>query len=160
MLLTAADFYMRQNQEPQKVLNYSAKLVAAVNARNRPDGVADADWQKYRAHYIGLGQWMTGVTDCAQGKYEDSNKALRESLPLIEGSNELKAAALFNLGIANSHLRNVSDAGRFFEAVRRPGDPVPSQMRRKPQGDSIGLSRRQIALWMACLCLRSSRHRT
>ena len=115
MLLTAADFYMRQNQEPQKVLDYSAKLVAAVNARNRPDGVADADWQKYRAHYIGLGQWMTGVTDCAQGKYEDSNKALRESLPLIEGSDELKAAALFNLGIANSHLRNVSDAGRFFE---------------------------------------------
>jgi len=40
---------------------------------------------------------------------------LREALPLLEGNDEYLAGALFNLGVANSRLRNVSDASRFFE---------------------------------------------
>ena len=40
---------------------------------------------------------------------------MREALPLLEGNDEYKAGALFNLGIANSHLRNMAGLGRFFE---------------------------------------------
>ena len=126
MLAIAADFYLRQNKEPQKVLEYSAKLIAAVNARSRPDGVADADWQKYRTHFLGWGQWMTGIVYGVQARYADCNKVLREALPLLEGNDEFKAGALFNLGIANSHLRNVADATRFFEqcaAIKSPYQP-------------------------------------
>lgn len=115
MLATAGDFYLRQNREPDKVLDYSTKLVAAVNARAKPDAASEADWQKYRVHYLGLGDWMAGVTYCVQAKYGDCNKTLREALPMVEDKIDYKAAALFNLGIANSHLRNVPDAGKFFE---------------------------------------------
>lgn len=114
MVATAGDYLLRQNQDPQKVLDYSAKLIAMVNGRTKPEAASDADWQKWKTHFLGWGQWMTGVTYCVQGKFADSNKVLREALPLLEGNDEYKASALFNLGVANSQLRNVADAGKFF----------------------------------------------
>ncbi len=115
MVATTAEFYLRQNREPQKVLDYSSKLLEMVNAKSKPAGVSDTDWQKWKDHFVGWGQWMTGVEYCAQSKFGEANKVLRAALPLLEGKDEYKAGALFNLGIANSHLRNVGDATRFFE---------------------------------------------
>lgn len=115
MLATTAELTLRQNREPEKVLDYSAKLLALVNTRQKPDSVSDADWRKWKDHFTGLGQWMTGVVYCVQGKFADSNKVLREALPLLEGRDEYKAAALYNLGVANSRLKNVADAGRYYE---------------------------------------------
>jgi tetratricopeptide (TPR) repeat protein len=123
MLATAGDFYLRQNREPQKVLDYSAKLLDSVNAKAKPDLVSDADWQKWKNHLIGWGQWMTGVEYCAQAKYGEANTVLRAALPLLEGNDEYKVGALYNLGIANSHLKNVPDAAKFFEqcaAIKSP----------------------------------------
>jgi hypothetical protein len=48
---------------------------------------------------------------------------LREALPLLEGNDERKAGALYNLGIDNSHLRNVTDAGKFFEQCAALNSP-------------------------------------
>lgn len=115
MLATAAEFTLRQNREPQKVLDYSARLIEMVNTRQKPDTVSDDDWQKYKSHYLGSGQWLTGVVYGIQGKFAESNKVLREALPLLEGRDEYKAAALYNLGVANTRLKNVAEAGRFYE---------------------------------------------
>jgi tetratricopeptide (TPR) repeat protein len=127
MLATAGDFYLRQNREPQKVLDYSSKLLELVNTKAKPDAVSDADWQKWKNHLLGWGQWMTGVVYCTQGKFGEANKVLRAALPLLEGNDEYKAGALFNLGIANSHLKNVADALKFFEqcvAIKSPYQPT------------------------------------
>jgi tetratricopeptide (TPR) repeat protein len=127
MLATAGDFYLRQNREPQKVLDYSARLLESVNAKAKPDLVSDADWQKWKNRLVGWGQWMTGVEYCAQGKYGEANQVLRAALPLLEGNTEYKVGALFNLGIANSHLKNVVDAAKFFEqcaAIQSPYQPT------------------------------------
>jgi tetratricopeptide (TPR) repeat protein len=127
MLATAGDFYLRQNREPQKVLDYSSKLIELVNTRSKPDGVSDADWQKSKNYFLGTGQWMVGVVYCSQSKFSEANKVLRTALPLLEGNDETKAGALFNLGIANSHLRNYADAAKFFEqciAIKSPYQPT------------------------------------
>ena len=127
MLATAADFYLRQNREPQKVLDYSSKLIELVNTKPRPEGVGDADWQKSKDYFLGLGQWIAGVLYCSQGKFGEADKALRVALPLLEGNDENKAGALFNLGIANSHLKNLADAVKFFEqciAIKSPYQPT------------------------------------
>lgn len=66
---------------------------------------------------------MTGIVFGIQGKFADCDKVLREALPLLEGNDEYKAGALFNLGIANSRLKNVTDAAKFFEqctAIKGP----------------------------------------
>jgi len=127
MLATAGDFYLRQNREPQKVLDYSSKLIELVNSKPKPDGVSDADWQKGRDYLLGWGQWMTGVLYCSQSRFGEANKVLRAALPLLEGNDEQKAGALYNLGIANSHLKNVADAVKFFEqcaAIKSPYQPT------------------------------------
>lgn len=126
MLATAGDFYLRQNREPQKVVDYSSKLIELVSATSKPDGVSDADWQKTQKYFLGLGQWMMGVVYCSQSKFGEANKVLRTALPLLEGNDETKAGALFNLGIANSHLRNLADAVKYFEecaAIKSPYQP-------------------------------------
>lgn len=126
MLATTGDFYLRQNREAQKVLDYSSKLLELVNTKAKPDAVSDADWQKWKNHLLGWGQWMTGVEYCAQSRFDEANKVLRAALPLLEGNDEYKAGALFNLGIANSHLKNLADAAKFFEqcvAIKSPYQP-------------------------------------
>ena len=127
MLATAGDFYLRQNREPQKVLDYSSKLLELVNAKSKPDGVSDSDWQKWKNHLLGWGRWMTGVEYSAQGKFGDADRELRAVLPLLEGNDEYKAGALFNLGVANSRLKNLADAVKFFEqcvAIKSPYQPT------------------------------------
>jgi tetratricopeptide (TPR) repeat protein len=127
MLATAGDFYLRQNREPQKVLDYSSKLIELVNTKPKPEGVSDADWQKSKDYFLGLGQWIAGVSYCSQGKFGEADKSLRAALPLLEGNDENKAGALFNLGIANSHLKNLADAVKFFEqciAIKGPYQPT------------------------------------
>jgi len=127
MLATVGDFYLHQNREPQKVLDYSSKLLELVNTKPKPDGVSDADWQKNKDYFLGWGQWMTGVVYCTQGKLAEANKVLRAALPLLEGNDERMAGALYNLGMANSQLRNVADASKFFEqciAIKSPYQPV------------------------------------
>ncbi|MCC7174500.1 MAG: tetratricopeptide repeat protein [Bryobacterales bacterium] len=127
MLAAAGEFYLRQNKEPEKVLDYSSKLVALTNSRSRPDGVSEADWQKRKDYFLGMGQWMAGVQLSTQGKFGEADKALRAALPLVEGNDQVKAAALYNLGLANQWLKNLADAIKFYEqctAIDSPFRPL------------------------------------
>ena len=70
---------------------------------------------------------MTGAVYSSQGKFGEANKVLRTALPLLEGNDENKAGALYNLGIANSQLRNYADAVKFYEqciAIKSPYQPI------------------------------------
>ena len=130
MLGTVADSYLHQNKEPQKVLDYSSKLIEMVNTKTKPDGVSDADWQKRKDYLLGWGMWMTGAIYGSQGKFAEANKVLRAALPLLEGSDENKAGALYNLGIANTQLRNYGDAIKFYEqciAIKSPYQPYATE---------------------------------
>lgn len=115
MLATASDFYLHQNREPQKVLDYSSKLIELVNTKTKPAGVSDADWEKGKNYLLGWGLWMTGAVYGSQSKFGEANKVLRAALPLLEGNDDNKAGALYNLGVANSQLKNVGDAAKFYE---------------------------------------------
>ncbi len=127
MLAAAGDFYLRQNKEPQKVLDYSSKLIELASTRPKPDGVSDADWQKRKNYFLGFGQWLTGALYSSQGKFSEADKTLRAALPLLEGNDQLKAGALYNIGLANHRLKNVPEAVKFYEqcaAIQSPYQPL------------------------------------
>jgi len=123
MLLVVADYYMQKKEQPEKVLDYSAKLVSLMSSKPAPEGVSATDWQKKKDLTLGLGYWMTGVTYANQNKFGPADKALRQALPFIKGNEQLLASALFYLGLANYKLENILDAIKFNEqciAIKSP----------------------------------------
>jgi tetratricopeptide (TPR) repeat protein len=131
MLASASDFYLRQNKEPQKVLDYSSKLMQLAATRPKPDGVSDADWEKHKNYFLGAAHWFTGALLVSQTKYAEGDKELRAALPLLEGNNDVKAGALYNLGIANQGLKNYPEAMKFYEqctAIQGPFQPLAANV--------------------------------
>ncbi len=113
MLAFVANQYAEQKRDPDKVIAYSAKVVDLMNTKPKPDGVKEADWANKQKMLSGLAHFMSGSTLFDQGKLPEADKDLRAALPLVEGNNQLKAAALFYAGLANYRMKNLPDAIEF-----------------------------------------------
>lgn len=117
MLLVAADHYMRKN-DTAKTLDYATKLVATMSAKPKPEGVPQEDWDKRKATLLSTGNWLAGVSLATQNKFAPADKALREALPGLT-DEQMKAAALFHLGVANFRLAEANtDQKRIQDALR------------------------------------------
>ena len=57
MLLVVAGDYMQKKKDPEKVHAYAAKIVEIMAAKPKPEGVAEADWQKRKSTLAG--RWRT-----------------------------------------------------------------------------------------------------
>lgn len=130
MLLAVADYYMRKNSDPEKVITNSAKLIEIMGSKPKPEGVSAEDWEKKKTTILGLAHWMTGVTYSTQNKFSDADKELREALPLIKGNNQLLAGAYFHLGLANFKMDKILDAIKFNEACTKIKSPFQAQAAR------------------------------
>lgn len=133
MLLAMSDYYM-QNKQPDKVVMYTTKAVEIMNAKPKPEGIDDAQWQQKKDSIIGIAQWMQGITLSSQNKFVPADKALRAALPLVQANEQLRAAALFHLGLANYKLaqasRNktqISDAVKYMEQAAAIKSPFQAQ---------------------------------
>jgi tetratricopeptide (TPR) repeat protein len=109
MLLVMADYYMQQKKDPAKVIACSNKLVEYLGAKQKPEGMSDADWDKKKTTTLGVANWMAGVTYASQSNWAETDKSLRAALPLIKGGDAtMNAAALFHLGVANYNMGKAS----------------------------------------------------
>jgi hypothetical protein len=118
MLLTLSDYQM-QNKQPAKVIMYTTKAVELMSSKPKPEGVDDAQWQQKKDSIIGIAQWMQGVTLSSQNKFAEADKALRVALPLVQANEQLRAGALFHLGLANYKMAQTSkNKGQINDAVK------------------------------------------
>ncbi len=117
MLLVMADQAMKSNDNA-KTLLYATRLVDVVKAKPRPEQLSEADWTRRRGTLLGVGNWMAGVTLATTGKSAPADLALREALPLLT-DDQMKAAALFHLGVVNYQMGVVPkpDLKRLAEAL-------------------------------------------
>lgn len=106
MLLVVADKYMKGKTptDKQKTIDYSNKLAQVMGARQKPEGVSDADWTKRKNLMMGMGFWMAGMTYAKDNKSKETDEALRQALPLIQDTVQLAEPALFQLGLANYNM--------------------------------------------------------
>ncbi len=124
MLLVVANHLLSQKQDPDKVLAYSAKMVDLMGSKPKPEAVAEADWEKRKSTFIGLGHWMSGMIYYTQNKFAPADKSFRAALPFVQGNDQLLAGALFHLGVSNYRLKNIMDAIKFNEqCVAIKGNP-------------------------------------
>lgn len=116
MMLAVASGYMGKQNE--KVLEMSRKAVEVMNSKAKPEGLNDADWQTRKTQVIGRAQWMQGVVHASSNKWAAADQALRAALPGIANSPEMKAEALFYLGLANYRLAEAGETERARDALR------------------------------------------
>ena len=84
-----------------------------MDTKPKPEGVSDEDWAKRRKSLSGVAHYMSGFTLFNQKQYAAADKELRAGLPLVEGSDQLKAATLFYAGLTNYSMKNMPDALKF-----------------------------------------------
>ncbi|MBL8232320.1 MAG: hypothetical protein JNL98_27740 [Bryobacterales bacterium] len=104
MLLAVMDSYFNKKQNPDKVIAYGNKLAELMASKPKPEGVADADWDKRKNLLMGMGYWMAGMTYANQNKHLDTDRDLRKALPLVSDNEPLKAQTLFYLALANYRM--------------------------------------------------------
>ncbi len=117
MLLAAADGN-RARKQYDRALDLAEKAAAAARARPKPEGAADADWEKWKAQMEGRAHYTAGMVYIAQSKWTDADKELRTALPAVAGDNEVNSETLFYLGFANYQLAEAGQTQRATDALR------------------------------------------
>jgi tetratricopeptide (TPR) repeat protein len=130
LLAAAADGYLQSKKDMAKVIEFSDRLIAIMQSKAAPQGVAAADWEKKKKTMTGLGHWMKGVAYQEGQKFVETDLSFRTALPFIEGNNDLLAPAYFYLGVANHSLSKSAknpklraEAARYSELCTRIAGP-------------------------------------
>jgi len=125
LLLVLLNDALSKNQSGQ-ALTYGQRLVSAMSKETKPEGMAQADWDRQRAQALGRGYWAIGMVNAASGRYFEVDKALRAALPYIRGNTAMAGPALFQLGLANFQLgvqtnnkKRVLEAASFSEQASK-----------------------------------------
>jgi tetratricopeptide (TPR) repeat protein len=117
MLLALASDAMSKKQADQAV-GYSKKAIEAAEAKPKPEGVADADWQSWKTQVTGNAHWIAGRTYAGQNKWSATDQELRAALPGVKANREMLAEALFYAGLANYRLAEAGDHQRARDALK------------------------------------------
>jgi hypothetical protein len=119
-LLYRAAENARSTKQNAKALAYANRLIAAL-AKPKPEGVADADWQKSKSAMMNEGYRIVGVVSGEAGQYVPADKNLRVALPGLTGG--LRAEALFYLGVANYNVgKMTNNKAKVLEAAKFSDD--------------------------------------
>lgn len=127
MLIFLADYSMQNKKPADKVIEYSQKTIDVLASKPKPEGVSDADWDTKKTTLSGLAHFMIGTTQLNGKKLKDADKSLREALPLVASNEQLKAATLFYLGLANYQMKNTKDAVAFSQECARIKSPFQAK---------------------------------
>jgi hypothetical protein len=119
MLMTMAEFYFSRESELSKSLSYSLHVLDALPRRSAPEGVNAEDFERKKAQYAGIANWMIGVIYAKDARYGLSDRYLRAALASIHEKPQLLAAAYYYLGYDNYAIAGeVHDRGRIQEAMK------------------------------------------
>jgi tetratricopeptide (TPR) repeat protein len=119
LMMVAADGYLQGRQDMGKAIQYADMLIATMQSKPAPQGVAPEAWEKKKTTMLGLGHWMKGMAYQETQNYAETDKSFRAALPFIESNNDLLAPAYFYLGVANHGLsKTAKDPKLKAEAIR------------------------------------------
>ncbi|MEQ1948342.1 MAG: hypothetical protein ABL995_14215 [Bryobacteraceae bacterium] len=77
------------------------KLITVMRTKPKPEGVADADWERKKNAMTGTAYYLLGTQAGQAQRWADADRNLKAALPLIAGNNALLGPTYFFLGIAN-----------------------------------------------------------
>lgn len=109
-----------QSSAPDKANTYATRLVAAMKGKAKPDGAAEADWERKKAAMLGDGYFIAGITSCApKSAWADCDRDLKAALPYIGKDQRSLGIADFYLGLANYQIGKLTgDRTRIQEGAK------------------------------------------
>ncbi|HUK18183.1 MAG TPA: hypothetical protein VLW65_17275 [Bryobacteraceae bacterium] len=121
-------------KQTDRALSFGNRLVAAAGKRAKPEGEAEADWDRSRNTWLGRGYWTVGSISAEKGLFAAADKSLRAALPLVKGDDYRTGVALFYLGVANYQVgkatldkKKVLEAAQFSDEAAKFNTPVQHQ---------------------------------
>ena len=116
MMLTLAQSYMDKKM-PDKAIAAAERAIQSADSKQKPEGVAEADWPTWKTQIQGRAAWIAGVSYAAVNKWALADKSLRTALPSVQGDKNMLAEALFFLGLANYRIAESGQAERAGDAL-------------------------------------------
>jgi hypothetical protein len=99
-------FFMMTKQ-PAQAGTYATRLINAMNGKAKPEGLAEADWEKKKNLYLGRGYYVAGTTACAGNGWAECDRHLRAAIPYVGKDPQMGGTVYFYLGLANYNLGKV-----------------------------------------------------
>lgn len=90
-------------KSPTQALNYANKLIAATR-QPKPEAIPEAEWEKTKKEALADGYYYAGILNGARQIWVDTDRNLKQALPLISGDQYKLGVAYFYLGLANYQL--------------------------------------------------------
>ena len=142
MIAAVAEHHMAVTKDRDKIVEYAQKLVDVMESKPAPEGIPADQWATKKKQLLGVGHWMIGITYSNEGKLVDADKELRAALPNLSGNQNMRAEALFHLGLANYKLgdsggninqQRILDAFNFTKQCAEISSPFQAQARKNLQ---------------------------
>jgi tetratricopeptide (TPR) repeat protein len=116
MMLVVADNYLQNKKEPEKVHLYCAKLVEVMNAKPKPEGMADDAWTTRKNTVIGLAHYMNGKLYFNENQFPETDRELRGAIAFVDNNPASKGEVLYLLGFANYKMKKAQEAANFYRS--------------------------------------------
>ena len=102
-------------------LGYANRLITVLKSKAKPEGIAEADWERKKSTMLGTASYVAGIIEGEKQAWVDCDRNLRAALPFVskDPQSAAAAAAYFYLGLANYKLgAMISDKAKLREAVK------------------------------------------
>jgi hypothetical protein len=136
-LFALAQGYMSSNATAEQAGTYAIRLVNVLKSKAKPEGVAEADWERKKTSLLGQGYYIAGATACVRSVWTDCDKNLRAAIPYVGKEYSILGPAYFYLGLSNYQLgkltgdrSKVQEGEKFSEQSAAIAGPMQSQAAR------------------------------
>src|SRR6516225_4645469 len=116
---------------------FATRLVNVMKSKAKPEGMADADWERKKSLYLGQGYYVAGAAACTKSTWTDCDKNLRAALPYVSKEPSVAGPTYFYLGLASYNISKLTndrvklqEAEKFSEQSAAIAGPMQQQAMR------------------------------
>ena len=133
MLILLADDYSEKSEQLDKAEAYAKKAITLCDSAKKPDGVADADWQKQITLQKGLALSALGQVNIEKKDNLSAVKNLTAAAPLLKSNAVTYARNEYRLGFAYLNLKKFPEAKQALTEAASLDTPYkgPAQQKLK-----------------------------
>jgi|SRR5579862_3714307 hypothetical protein len=107
------------SSSPDRAGGYATRLLTVMKAKAKPDGVAEADWEKKKSGMLGDGYYISGATACAKNGWIDCDRNLKLAIPYVNKDPRVLSITYFYLGLADFQIgKATSDRTKMVEGQK------------------------------------------